>query len=195
MCSVLASWHPCSDCSAPVFFGVHLPLSVDTIISGHVTRCVNLDRPSWNVHFGQSKEKDAKWYDFTDSRGCQLQVLLLDTHGGWTTSLPSLLCSLGTSQPPSQFHLAWASRSVSENLPQGYPHQLCTGPGLGWTEVGMRESGLDYIPLGHYSLRKEIRAMPRILGACPGSHLTFNELQHERERNSCYKLLRFESCQ
>lgn len=34
ICIALASQHPFSDCSAPIFFGEYLPLSVDTAIMG-----------------------------------------------------------------------------------------------------------------------------------------------------------------
>lgn len=61
---------------SPFLWGIPTPLSGQPQ-GGHMTTCGELHSSSWNVYFGENKEKGAKWYEVTDFRGCL-------SHGSWT---------------------------------------------------------------------------------------------------------------
>lgn len=76
-----------------------------------MTACAELDSSSWNVHFGESKEKDAKWCEVTDSRGCL-------SHGSWTP----MQATGWSAEPPAL--PAFPAAPGAYNLPTN-----CTGLG------------------------------------------------------------------
>lgn len=77
MHGALASQPPYAHCNFPFSLGNTHPPQWTQPQGGHMTTCGELHSSSWNVYFGESKEKGAKWYEVTDFRGCL-------SHGSWT---------------------------------------------------------------------------------------------------------------